>query len=124
MAVNPGYPEILWIVASDGYALSSAGQAVGDGFGVGDTFLFKHAVGQQFRSVAGQDGTSALEENWAVVVLIIRVMHGAAGGSFAGVNYRLVDLQAVHAATAIFRQQGGVDIQDAVFKGRWNAQQR
>ena len=44
-AVNLWNPENLWMFTSNRYAPSLVGLTTGDGFGIGDTFLFEHAVG-------------------------------------------------------------------------------
>lgn len=49
-----------------------------NGLRIGDAFLLKYARGECFRSVTGHYRAGALKNNRAVIVLVVRVMHGAA----------------------------------------------
>ena len=92
--------------------LEASGEDAGDGFGVGLMLLLENAVGESVGVVRGQDGDGSLEDDDAVVQLLIDKMDGAAGDLDAVVEGLLLRVEAGEG-----REQRGVDVEDAVGEG-------
>ena len=88
---------------------------LGDGLGVGVAFEIEDAGGEGVGGIVGEDGAGLLQEWWAGVVGVVGEVDGAAGGGFVCTEDGFVDVVAVHALAAELGQQGGVDVEDAVF---------
>ena len=75
------------------------------------------------RSVPGTDRHTGLRNDGSGVVGVVSQMHG--GPAFTGSTgeHRFVNMPAVHSRSAKRRQQGRVDIQNAIFKFSWNREQ-
>ena len=91
---------------------------VGQGFALES----KDAFLQNFGCVIGEDVTRPLQDNRAMIVLVIDPVNGAAGNLDACSNGGLVDSQSVHALTAKCRDQRGMDIEDAMVEVGGNEQ--
>ena len=76
-------------------------------------FNFQNACGQGLGGVARQDRDDALTENLAFVVLLGHQVHGRPRGGVTRRQDRLVHLPAVHAGTAVLREQRGMDVDDS-----------
>ncbi len=74
------------------------------------------AISEGFEGIVGADGDLSLGENGAVVVDFVDEVHGDAGGAEPGFQDGAVDVVAVHAPAAEFREQSGVGVDDAVVK--------
>src|SRR5579884_686661 len=101
---------LLQIAPSDNLIL--AGEHAGDGFGVGDVLLLEDAGGEGVRIVALEDGDGALQDDDAMVELLVDEVHGAAGdlhSVFEGLHLRVEPGEG--------GQQRGVDVEDALRKG-------
>ena len=80
---------------------------------VGFLLGFEDALGECVGGVVFEDGDRLLPDDWAVVVLVVDEVDGAAGDADAGVEHGLVDVVAVHAGAAEGGDQRGVDVDDA-----------
>ena len=93
----------------------SGGDAA-EGFGVGFAFGGEDAAGESIGRVVFQDGDDALEEDGAVVVLVVGQMDGAARDAGTARDHRFVDVVSVEAMSGEGRDEGGMDVQHAVAK--------
>lgn len=59
--------------------LVAAGSDAGDGFRVSDVFFGEDAIGEGVGIVCGEDGDGALEDDDAVVEVLVDEVDGAAG---------------------------------------------
>ena len=73
------------------------------------------SFGQFFRCVVFEDFGAGLEDDVAAVVLFVYVVNGDARFLFAGFDHGTVYVHAVHAFAPVGWQQGGVDVDDALF---------
>jgi hypothetical protein len=89
----------------------AAGDA-GDGLRVGDVLLGEDAAGEGVGVVCGQNRDGALEDDDAVVEVLVDEMDGTAGDGYAVVEGLLLGVEAGKGG-----EQGGVDVEDAVGKG-------
>lgn len=82
----------------------------------GEVFMFKLVdfMGDGFRRVIRRDRGHCLKDMGAMVIFFIYLVDGDARLGIAGSFDGLVHVHTVHAFTAIFRQQGRVDIDDLV----------
>lgn len=76
-----------------------------------------HMVRYLLRAMLGEYAASCLEEDAALVVLLIDKVYGDARLSLAGGYYCLMYVGAIHAGTSILGEQGRVYIDDATCKG-------
>ena len=97
----------------------SGGDAA-EGFGVGFAFGGEDAAGEAIGRVIFQDGDDALEEDGAVVVLVVGQMNGAARDAGTASDHRLVDVVTVEAMSGEGRDEGRMNVQHAVAKVFWN----
>lgn len=74
-------------------------------------------VGQGIGGVVRRQLAFGLEEDGAFIVVLVDDMNGDAALLFPVVNHRFMDMMAKHTFTAIERQQGWMDVDDAVGKG-------
>ena len=88
------------------------------GFREGAALLFEDAGCERVGGVARQDGASTLENRDAMVIDIIYQMHRAAAFGSSRSKHCFVDGHSVHALPAKVREQGWVDIDDAVDQPR------
>ena len=89
-----------------------AGCYTGDCFGVGDVFFDQDSLGEGLGVVGVEDRDGALEDDGAVIELVVDEVDGAAGDFDAVVEGLLLGVEAGEGW-----EQGGVDVQDAVWKG-------
>ena len=96
---------------------------------LGVVFVFEgmDSFGQFFRCVVFEDFGAGLEDDVAAVVLFVYVVNGDARFLFAGFDHGTVYVHAVHAFAPVGWQQGGVDVDDALFEpagdlGRYQAE--
>ena len=92
--------------------LELATEDSGDGFGVGEVFLFEDAGGEGGGVVVFVDGDGALEDDDAVVDVLVDEVDGAAGDVDAEGQGLLLRVEAGEG-----REQGRVDVDDAVGEG-------
>ena len=97
---------IVQVYLTGGYAL--------DGLGVEGVFSFEDAGGEGVGGVVGYNRDFGLGYHGATVVLFVHEVDADAGDALARGDYGGVDALAVHPPSAKFRQQRGVDVQDAV----------
>src|SRR5687768_14423798 len=93
-----------------------------DGLGVGDFFFFEYAVGEGVGRVIFEHGADALEDNRAVVVLLIDEVNGAAGDFAAVGEDGFVNFSAVHSGAAEAGEERGVNVHDAAVVARGNGE--
>lgn len=82
-------------------------------FGIGVAFGGEHAGGQGVGRIVGKHGNGFLEDDGAVIVLIVAIVDGASAGLATRGEHGFVDPPAVKAGAAEIRQQGGVNVDDA-----------
>lgn len=85
-----------------------------DGFGIGGAFLLKDACRDIVRGVGVEDGDGALEDNGAVVVLVVGEVDGAAADFDAASNDGIVNVMTVEALAAEGGDESGVDVHHPV----------
>lgn len=95
------------------YDFVCAGGDAGDGFGVGDVFFDKDAVGEGVGVVSFENGNGALEDDDAVVEVLIDEVNGAAGDLDAVIEGLGLGFEAGKGG-----QERRVDVEDAVGVGR------
>ena len=79
--------------------------------------LFQDARRQALRRVSRENGNPRLSQDRPVIELLIHDMHGAARLLVSGRQDRLMHEVSVHPRTAVLRQEGRMNIQDAPAKG-------
>ena len=89
-----------------------AGEDAGDGFAISDVLLLKDAGGESVGVVSGKDGDGFLEEDDAVVELLVDEVDGASNDVDAVVEGLLLGVEAREG-----RQQRRMDVQNAVGEG-------
>ena len=87
-----------------------------DRLGVSFAFGLEDARGEKLGRVVFLDRHDALQDDWAVVVMVVDEMNRAAAHFGAVLEDGLVDAVAVHALAAEGGNQGGVDVGDAVLE--------
>ena len=87
----------------------------GDDFGKQRVLLFEHARGDGGVIVVGEDGDDGLGDYFALVKLFVDEMDGWSGETRAGIYDCFVDVFSVHAFSAECREQGGMNVEHAVF---------
>lgn len=85
---------------------------VGDGFGVGDVLFDEDALGEGVRVVGFEDGYGALEDDGAVIEVLVDEVDGAAGDFYSVVEGLLLRIEAGKGG-----KQRWVDVEDAVGEG-------
>lgn len=80
-----------------------------NGFGVGDVLLFKYAFGESMVVIGGKDGDGSLDDDCAVVKVLVDKVDRAAGDLYAVVESLLLSVKAGKG-----RKQGWMDIKDAL----------
>ena len=89
-----------------------AGKYASDGFGVGDVFFDQDALGERVGIVGLEDGNAALEDDNAVIQVLVDEVDGAAGEFAAVVEGLQLGFEAGEGW-----QQRGVDVEDPVGEG-------
>ena len=89
----------------------AAGEA-GDGFGVGDVLFDEDALGEGVGVVRIEDGDRALEDDGAMIEVLVDEVDGAAGDFDSVIERLLLGVEARECG-----QQRGMDIEDAVGEG-------
>ena len=84
-------------------------------FRVRDGLFVEDAAGQGLGRVVRGDREAALEEDRAVVVLVVDVVHRAAAELAAAFEDGAVYAAAVEALASESREQGGVDVEDVAY---------
>lgn len=101
------------------YAVGSEFHAIiaqcGDDFGEQRVLLLEHARGDGGVIVVGEDGDDGLGDYFALVKLFVDEMDGRPGETRAGIYDCFVDVFSVHAFSAKCREQGGMNVEHAVF---------
>ena len=83
-----------------------------EGFGVGDVFFVKDVVAEVIGGPGGVDRDGALDEDDAVVELLVDEVDGAAGDADAVLPGLVLGVEAGEGG-----EEGGVDVEDAVREG-------
>lgn len=77
-------------------------------------FQLQHLGRHLFRGISGREVDGFLQQDGALVVLFIHEVDGHPAFGFAVAHHSLMHMVAVHAFTPVSRQQGGVNINDAL----------
>ena len=85
---------------------------------ISNQLLLEHPPGQRLGCVMWQHGHPPLQDNRAMVVLVIADMHGATTLSLAGIQHRPVHTHPVEPLPAILGQQSRMNVQDTTSKLR------